>query len=106
MVQVYPGQDIDSLLASLPDPVDDEHNGSEVGPETSTKKELSPHPDFSHPIPKAIPGDISTSKILSTEEEDDNAEEDDLSHIALSKHLDQLKISGDFSQGWFFGSAR
>ncbi|KJA20732.1 hypothetical protein HYPSUDRAFT_42806 [Hypholoma sublateritium FD-334 SS-4] len=102
--KVYPGQDIDSLLASLPDVADDGHNEWDVRPETSTK-ELSPHLDFSHPISKAIPGDTTTSKILATEESEDNAEEDDLSHIALSKHFDQLKISADFSQGWFFGSA-
>ena len=86
--------------------MEDSYNESELAPEISLTKELSPHLDFTHPIPKAIPGDVIASNILSANESDVNIEEDDLSHIALSKHLDQLKISCDFSSGWFFGSAR
>lgn len=101
--QIYPGQDINQLLDTLAAESAD-NTGSGSG--ALSEKELSPHLDFSYPIPKTLPGDTSASKLLSVESPDENTEEDDMSHIALANHLDQLLRITESPFDVYYGPAR
>ncbi|KJA20731.1 hypothetical protein HYPSUDRAFT_42804 [Hypholoma sublateritium FD-334 SS-4] len=98
--KIYPGQDIDQLLDTLTAEFAD-YTGSGV----LSEKELSPRLDFNYPIPKTLPGDTSASKLLSVETPDEGTEEDDISHIALSNHLDQLLRITESPLDIYFGPA-
>lgn len=106
--KVYPGQDIDQLLDLLPGSDEDIRNESLHEPEDLGKGILSPQSDFIKlSITQAIPSYLSSPTLPSEEFSDDAEEaEDDLTHIALAKHLGQLQITIEPVFNHFFGPAR
>ncbi|KJA21189.1 hypothetical protein HYPSUDRAFT_67935 [Hypholoma sublateritium FD-334 SS-4] len=89
--KIYPDQDIDRLLDTLTESADTTYNKSTPEPGDALT--------FSYPIPKTIPGEVNASEMLSTDTSEEISEED-LAEVALSKHLDHLRIKERY-----FGSA-